>query len=174
MKMYSELQINELLRALRDITQWNEQLSDDWGDVSNRALDAIRNFQQKDERVHVNQPSFNSYFIKKDGLLTWVELDEYLKSTNASQSMNRQEAIEMGFKEMPHFTIQNSLIYDLGRNRQLCIGNIGTPNEIVFISETDDEDNRIIRECIVLHNYDYDGYLTKERLQQFINLKPLK
>jgi hypothetical protein len=85
--------------------------------------------------------------------------------------MNRKEAIEMGFKPMPHFTIQRNLIYDLGRNRHLSIGSIGTPNEVVFIGETDDEDNRIIRECIVLHNYDYDGFLTKERLQQFVNLK---
>lgn len=85
--------------------------------------------------------------------------------------MTRKEAIEMGFEPIPHFTITDSLIYDLGRNRQLSIGSIGTPNEMVCISEVNHEDKKKVDEIIVLHNYDYDGYLTKERLQQFMVLK---
>ena len=91
--------------------------------------------------------------------------------SNTKQSMTRDEVIKIGFKPLPHFTIIDSLNFDLGRNRYLSIGNIGTPNEIVCISETDNEDPKKVLEIIVLHNYDYDGYLTEERLQQFMCLK---
>ena len=88
--------------------------------------------------------------------------------------MTRDEVIKMGFKPLPHFTIMDSLNFDLGRNRHLSIGNIGTPNEIVCIYEIDNEDPKKVLEIIVLHNYDYDGYLTEERLQQFMCLKSIQ
>ena len=85
--------------------------------------------------------------------------------------MTEEQALEAGFKKLPHFTIQNALIYDLGRNRHLSLGCIGTPNEMLFISETSTEDPEEIIECIVLHNYDYDGFLTMDRLLYFQKLK---
>ena len=93
---------------------------------------------------------------------------------NKQFKMTREEVVSMGFEPIPHFTITDSLIYDLGRNRQLSIGAIGTPNEMVFISEVNEEDKRKVDELIVLHNYDYDGYLTKKRLEQFMILKSNK
>jgi hypothetical protein len=91
--------------------------------------------------------------------------------TNKEIRMTREEVINMGFEPIPHFTITDSLIYDLGRNRYLSIGDVGMPNEMVFICEVNDENKNRIDEIIGLHNYDYDGYLTKERLQQFMALK---
>ena len=78
--------------------------------------------------------------------------------------LNKEQVLELGFKELPHFTITNSLIFDLGRNRQLSIGNIGTPNEMLFIGETDNVDKRKITDLVCLSNYDYDGYLTLEKV----------
>ena len=45
----------------------------------------------------------------------------------------KEKLIDIGFQELPHFTIVNNLIYDLGRNRHLSFGAIGTPNEMLFI-----------------------------------------
>ena len=92
-------------------------------------------------------------------------------SNNKQSRMTREEVISMGFEPTPHFTITDSLIYDLGRNRYLSIGDIGMPNAMVFTCEVNDENKNRVDEIIVLHNYDYDGSLTQERLQQFMVLK---
>lgn len=76
---------------------------------------------------------------------------------------------EIGFERLPHFTIQNALIYKLGRNRHLSIGDVGTPNEMLFICESDEKDYRIITDLVCLHNYDYDGYLSKLKLETLIS-----
>lgn len=54
MKLYTENQVNELRRALRDIAQWNEDLEDDWEDAGNRAMDALRCF---DKLTQIELPS---------------------------------------------------------------------------------------------------------------------
>jgi hypothetical protein len=82
--------------------------------------------------------------------------------------MIRQELIDLGFKELPHFSIMNSLIYDLGRNRQLSIGSIGTPNEMMFICELDENTSTKITDLVCIHNYDYDGYMTMNRLKHLL------
>lgn len=82
--------------------------------------------------------------------------------------MTNVDLIKLGFKPIPHFTIQNSVIYDLGRNRHLSAGDMGTPNEIIFIGEIDSEDDNKITDCICLHNYDYDGYITEQKVKLLI------
>ena len=83
--------------------------------------------------------------------------------------MTNEDLISIGFKPMPHFTVMNSVVYDLGRDRQLSAGCMGTPNETLFISEPREiEDNIIIRDLVCLHNYDYDGYLTIEKVKGLI------
>ena len=69
--------------------------------------------------------------------------------------INRDNLIEIGFKGLPHFTITDSLIYDLGRNRFLSIGSVATPNEMVFIYEVDSEDSRKITDLVCIKNYEY-------------------
>lgn len=78
--------------------------------------------------------------------------------------LNREEVLKLGFEEIPHFTVTNSLVYNLGRNRWLSIGDLGNPNEMLFIYEYDKKENRIINDLITLHNYDYDGYITLDKL----------
>ena len=73
--------------------------------------------------------------------------------------------LKLGFKEAPHLILTNNLIYDLGRNRQLSFSCVGTPNEMLFLYELNEEDDRKIDELICLRNYDYDGYTTVEEIE---------
>lgn len=82
--------------------------------------------------------------------------------------MTKQDLIKLGFKEIPHFTVMDSVIFDLGRRRTLSAGCIGTPNEMVFICETDEKNDKKITDSICLHNYDYDGYLTESKIKSII------
>lgn len=86
---------------------------------------------------------------------------------------SRELLIEIGFKSIEHFTIGNSLTYDLGRNRLLSASDIGTTNEFLYIVEVDDENNKYT-DLVCLHNYDYDGYLSIHKVQNLISLLEYK
>ena len=88
---------------------------------------------------------------------------------SASDPLERKSLIDLGFKEMPHFTVAHSLMYPLGRHIHLSVGCVGTPNEMLWICETDDQNDKSITEIICLHNYDYDGYLTIKKVIAIIN-----
>ena len=83
-------------------------------------------------------------------------------------SASRSILLGLGFKELPHSTITASLTYDLGRNRQLSFGSIGTPNEMLYIYEIDEKDPRKINDLVCLRNYDYDGYTSIEQIKILI------
>lgn len=83
--------------------------------------------------------------------------------------MTNDDLIVIGFQKIPHFTIANSVIYPLGRHRHLSAGCVGTPNEMLWICETNDQDGTLVTDLICLHNYDYDGSLTIEKVQNIIN-----
>jgi len=82
--------------------------------------------------------------------------------------MDRQILINMGWEEIPHFTVGNNLIYNLGRYRQLSLACLNTPNEVLFISEHDRENVKKITDLVCLHNYDYNGYITLEKIENLI------
>ena len=82
--------------------------------------------------------------------------------------MNKQEAIEIGFKELEHFTVMDAIHYDIGRRRFLSFGCIGTPNEMLFICESDRKNPTKTNDLICLHNYDFDGYITEAKLKDYI------
>lgn len=84
--------------------------------------------------------------------------------------MSNDDLIKLGFKPIPNFTVQNSVTYDLGRNRFLSAGSVGTPNEMIFIYEINPKDNNKVTDSICLHNYDYDGYLTEKRVLSLIGV----
>jgi hypothetical protein len=42
----------------------------------------------------------------------------------------------------------------IGRNRILSVGNVGTPNEMILIMEVEAP---IVKDQVVLRNFDYDG-----------------
>lgn len=51
--------------------------------------------------------------------------------------ITKDDCLKLGFKELPHFTIMSNLTYDLGKNKSLSFGCIGTPNENLWICEHD-------------------------------------
>ena len=83
--------------------------------------------------------------------------------------LRNEDFIELGFKPIPTFNIGNGLTFELGRNRCLSASSVGTPNEMIFIYEHSETDFRHITDIITLHNYDYDGYITVDKLKMLIN-----
>lgn len=84
--------------------------------------------------------------------------------------MNKDDLKELGFKPITTFTVADNLIFDLGRNRQLSISNVGTPNEMLYICQIETEAGGIrITDLICLHNYYYDGYLSTDILKMLIS-----
>lgn len=71
----------------------------------------------------------------------------------------KEKLLELGFEELPHWTVGGTIIYKLGRNRELGISSINTPCELVTLMEIDPE-TKIGTDLIVLSNFDYDGYMT--------------
>lgn len=71
---------------------------------------------------------------------------------------------DLGFETYPHMTVMNSKFLKLGRNRQLSVGCVGTPNEMVFLQEVAD-DGMKINDLICLRNFDYDGKTYVHHLQ---------
>lgn len=84
--------------------------------------------------------------------------------------ITKDQLLSIGFETLPHFTITESLIFDLGRRRQLSIGNAGTPNEMLYLCEIDEHNPKKITDLVCLRNYDYDGYTTLEDIQDIIKL----
>jgi len=78
-------------------------------------------------------------------------------------------ALELGFTKLPHFTVMNSLVFDLGRGRELSLGNVGTPNLILYLGEKSRDGNDFYSDLVSLHNFDYDGELYAHKLQNLIN-----
>ena len=83
--------------------------------------------------------------------------------------MEREKLLELGFKELPHATIGNIIVFDVGRRRHLSLGSLGTPNEMMYLCETNLGDDKQIDDLICIHNYDYDGYLTEDKLGLLIS-----
>lgn len=82
--------------------------------------------------------------------------------------LTKEILLELGFQPLPHFTVADVMIYNLGRNRHLSVGCVGTPNEMLFIIEHHSNLESQIENLVCLHNYDYDGYLTGAKLQNLI------
>lgn len=72
--------------------------------------------------------------------------------------------VKLGFKGYSHFTVMNSKYIELGRGREISIGCVGTPNEMVYLIELD-VDGRTINDIITLRNFDYDGRTYVHQLQ---------
>ena len=83
--------------------------------------------------------------------------------------LTKKLALELGFEKVPHYTVAGNMILNLGRRRFLSIGDIATPNEMMVLKEMDYDNPNKVLDCVVLHNYDYDGYLSVHKLQNIIS-----
>lgn len=73
----------------------------------------------------------------------------------------------IGFQEYPHKTVDSGLFLDIGRNRLITVGSVGTPNEMLWICQKDSDTK--ITDLVCLHNYDYDGFLTNEKVYSLLS-----
>lgn len=111
--------------------------------------------------------------IKKDTLVTkhfHPDFNDDFECENEYFSfipLSRRLALQLGFKELPHFAIGQPLVFDLGRNRHLSIGSISSPNLTVYLCETVIKSNDI-SDLICIHNWDYDKELYVHKLQNIV------
>lgn len=84
--------------------------------------------------------------------------------------LKQEDLLAIGFEKIPTFTVGNVLFYKLSRRRILQIGDLGNCNEMLFICQLDDDDDKKISDIITLHNYDYDGFITIEKIKTLISL----
>lgn len=110
------------------------------------------------------------------GITIGTSISYVLKKIVTVQTDNKyiteDQLLYLEFTKIPHFTIGNDRIKDLGRNRYLSLGSLGTPNEMLFICEKNNSDDSYPEEIICLHNYDYDGYLTFKKLKKICKIFP--
>jgi hypothetical protein len=99
------------------------------------------------------------------------------KIANASNfEITIEKLFYLGFEAIPHKTIGNTMVKNLGRGRLLSLSNLGNPNEFLFISsrnnwaEEPSYINQLQNDVITLHNYDYDGYITFNKLESLCTL----
>lgn len=125
-----------------------------------------------DIRPDLNRPELppsdfmlGNYYIGYDDKLHQVDLQFFVNIDNgvevnemvkAPLPLTEELLLQSGFESHQHFTVMNSKFFDLGRNRQITIGCIGTPNEMVFLQQID-VDKRTINDLICFRNFDYDG-----------------
>lgn len=80
-----------------------------------------------------------------------------------------EELINLGFEHNTISKITDDLDYYIktkfDKIRTITITDINTPNEMIFFKEGDSKKNDIDDDIVVLHNFDYDGYITIERIK---------
>jgi len=81
--------------------------------------------------------------------------------------MKKQTLLENGFKSTPHLVLGEVFVLDVGRNRHISIGSLATPNEVVFLNQ---KNHNGISDMVCIHNYDYDGFLTEQKLDNIISI----
>lgn len=83
--------------------------------------------------------------------------------------LTREQLEAIGFKERNKSPFFSSMIFAIGRHRYLNVASVGTPNEMMLIQCNSDAEDKI-EDQVVIHNYDYDGWLTIEKVQSLVQL----
>lgn len=73
--------------------------------------------------------------------------------------------LKAGFEKLPHMTVTNSMMLDIGRGRYISIGDIDNCNQMMWLQSID---GKKVTDLICLHNYDYDGWLYVHKLQNIV------
>lgn len=76
--------------------------------------------------------------------------------------------LKLGFEPIPHMTVMNPFTLDIGRDRVISIGCVGTPNEMIFLIE-DYSKRAPSQDICVLRNFDYDGRTYVHTLQNIVH-----
>ena len=95
-----------------------------------------------------------------------------LVSNNNQRKNNmitREQLLSIGFENVKHFTVGDSMRYKLSRGRHISISSIGTGNESIYICDMGDPKNLKIDDAICLHNYDRNGFISLDRMNKIID-----
>lgn len=65
--------------------------------------------------------------------------------------------------------ILNTIYFEIGRNRVISIGNIGTGNEAIWLCEIDPNIENRITDLVCIHNFDYDGKIMLHKFQNIFH-----
>ena len=74
----------------------------------------------------------------------------------------------LGFQKVPSAIITRAMEYPIGRDRYISVQCVGTPNEMVLLTEVDPSSK--VENLIVLRNYDYDGKTYVHQIQNLITI----
>lgn len=83
--------------------------------------------------------------------------------------ITKEWLVKLKFEKVPHFTVNNAYTLNVGRKRIISVGNVGTPNEMIWLCQINSTDEKKIDDLICLRNYDYDGYTHVHTLQNIIS-----
>jgi len=64
--------------------------------------------------------------------------------------------------------IGDSWLLDIGRRRKLILSNIENPNQMLMIGVHDE--NGVPTDLVTIHNWDYDKWLSLERLELIVSV----
>jgi hypothetical protein len=88
------------------------------------------------------------------------------------ETLNEDNLLALGFQKLPHFTITNSMIKDIGRRRIISVGCAGTPNEMIWLCDVNATDPTKIDDLVCIRNYDYEGLATVTDLKNILAIFP--
>lgn len=109
-----------------------------------------------------NQIKLNDWDVIQSGYS-----DEQIYPEKSQAALTNDDLAKIGFfKYSALFTLGNTMRFDLGRYRYLKAICVGMGNEMVFLCADEDEP---CSDLICIHNRDYDGPLTIERIKSFID-----
>jgi hypothetical protein len=80
----------------------------------------------------------------------------------------KQQLLNIGFLEEVSLSTCNSLFYDLSRNRMIMITGVGTEKEIGHLCEMSYPDDETYDQMVCFHDYEFDGYITIDRVMLLI------
>lgn len=119
--------------------------------------------------IDAKQLSPDNFVLRDDGLAIRVTIqDMYLINTGGRADLISyvpltEEWLErLGFERLPHFTVGNTMLKNIGRNRVISVSCVGTPNLMVTLQEVN---GKQVTDLVVVHNYDYDGPMHVHQLQ---------
>ncbi|SBV91848.1 hypothetical protein [uncultured Dysgonomonas sp.] len=70
--------------------------------------------------------------------------------------------LKAGGYKLPHMTVTDSVLFDIGRDRILSIGCIEDCNQMAWLQHIE---GKKVTDLVCIHNYDYDGWLYLHTLQ---------
>lgn len=82
--------------------------------------------------------------------------------------ITERELVRMGFLQVAPHNTTRVWVRELGRDRYLLLGDVGSPNEMLFICEG--ALDQTPSDAVCLHNFDFEGPLTTQKIEEFLAL----